>query len=125
MIDIEPQVPLSALDPERHDPGYWARFHARVMDAARPGLARRGRVPLTVGDALLSWSRLALPLAATAAAVATLLLVRAPRIEDLGEVAGLEEFLHQAIDAEIALPSFLYDDTEVDRDMVLLAVEEF
>jgi hypothetical protein len=125
MSDIEPKVPLGDLDPGRLDSGYWSRFHARVMEATGPHFALRHLAPITVGDALLSWSRLVLPFAATAAAVAALLLMRVPQVDDLADVAGLEELLHQPDDGEMALPSFLYRDAEVDRDMILLALEEF
>jgi hypothetical protein len=125
MIDIEPKVPIEDLDPERHSAGYWTRFHATAMDSARPHLLRRRGAPVTVGDILLSWSRLVLPFTATAAAVAALLLVRAPEFDDLSEVAGLEELLHQNSNADVSLPDFLYRDAEVNRDMILLALEEF
>jgi hypothetical protein len=125
MSDIEPIVDLGALDPASHDSGYWTRFHARVMDSVGPHLALRKRAPITVGDALLSWSRLVVPFAAAAAVIAGLLLFQTPEADDLADVAGLEELLQQANDGEVALPSFLYRDAEVDRDMVLLALEEF
>jgi hypothetical protein len=125
MSDIEPRVPLGDLDPGRDDPSFWDRFHARVMEAAGPHFAAKYRGPLTMGDALLSWSRLVLPFAATAAAIAALLLMRSPQVDDLADVAVLEELLHQPNDGEAALPSFLYWDAEVDRDMILLALEEF
>jgi hypothetical protein len=94
------------------------------MEAVGPELSLRRRAPITVGEARLSWSRLVSPFAA-AAVVAALFLLRAPEGDDLANLAGLEELLHQVSDAEFALPTFLHRDAEVNRDMVLLALEEF
>jgi hypothetical protein len=125
MRDVETKVELGALDPEAHAPGYWDRSHARVMQAVRatvPGWAER---PVTLGDALLSWSRLAVPIAATAAALATFVLLRPAANDDLAGVAGLEEVLFQPGDGTPPLPSFLLEEEFVERDMILLAMEEF
>ncbi|MSR22987.1 MAG: hypothetical protein EXR92_05515 [Gemmatimonadetes bacterium] len=121
---IEPQVPLEELDPGRGDLGYWVRFQQRVMGAVAPELAARRRAALTLGYVLLSWGRLAVPMAVVAAAaIAGLLLLRPALDEDFGSVVGLEELLSVPRDGEEPLPAFLYSDETVDRDQVLLAVE--
>ena len=60
-------VDLGPLDPERKDPGYWDRFHARVMSGAAPLLKRRRT---TMSGVMSAWSRLIMPAAAMAAAAA-------------------------------------------------------
>lgn len=75
MRDIEPRVPLGALDPESRDPGYWTRFHRNVMRAAAPRLARRAASAPSFEDLLLSWGRLFVPASVAAAAVAGLMIL--------------------------------------------------
>ena len=60
MNDIDERVPLEPLDPGTLNPGFWVRFHARVLDQAQMELARR-RVngDLTFADvvfAITDWS---------------------------------------------------------------------
>lgn len=123
MTEMEPRVPMEALDPERGEPGYWDRFQARVMEAVRPALAERRRASETVGAVMLSWSRLVLPLAAAAAVVAVLAVPGEPASESPLPVAGIEELIRTPVDGEDPLPSFLHSEEVVDRDLVLLAVE--
>jgi hypothetical protein len=125
MNHIEPKVSLDALDPGRGDPGYWGRFQAQVMSAAGPELTRRRRARVTMGDVMLSWSRLVVPFAVTAAAAAALVLVQPAQQGELEEMAGLEEYLRVPLDGAEPLPAFLHTDAVVDRDLVLFAVEGY
>lgn len=124
MNQLEPKVPLDVLDPERDDPGYWDRFQARVLEAVAPVLAERRRERITVGDVMLSWSRLVLPLAAAAAALGVLI----PRValqDEVVAVAGVEDVIGVPADGGEPLPAFLHSDEDVDRDVVLFAVQDF
>lgn len=103
---------LESLDPASHDPNYWFRFHGRVMAGASSELARRRVLAdLTVGDVLASWSRTLVPTAMLAAAVATLILVRAGA-SPLQRPLSVEEFLLTDIPAE-TVPVMLMDDSRV------------
>lgn len=125
MSDIEPRVSLAVLDPGVDDPGYWDRLHGRIMNSVAPHFLRPEFGPQTIGDALLSWSRLVIPLAAAAAVAAFVVLLQPGASDDLAQVAGFEELLHRPADGQTPLPPFLHLDAEVDRNMILLAMEEF
>lgn len=103
---------LESLDPASREPNYWFRFHGRVMSAASSELARRRMIAdLTIGDVLASWSRTLVPTAVLAAALATLMLVRAGS-GTLPQAVGVEEFLLTDIPAE-TLPAMLSTDASV------------
>jgi len=125
MNHIEPKVPLDPLDPGLGDSRYWGRFQAQVLRAAGPELARRRVARLTMGEVLVSWSRLVVPTAITAAAVAALVLVQPIPSDEAESIAGLEEYLRLPLDGAEPLPAFLHMDAEVDRDIVLFAVEGY
>jgi hypothetical protein len=126
MSDIEPKLPLELLDPGCDDPQYWERSHARIMRAAQPHLAQRAAARSeTMGEILLSWSRLVVPVTMAAAAVAGLILLQPLEDESPASVAGLVEVLHQPDSGEPPLPYFLHEADVVDRDMILFAMEEF
>lgn len=100
-MDMEPKVPLEELDPGRDDPWYWGRTYTRIMRAAGPALARRAaRARLTVGDVVASWARALVPLALTAAAVASFSLLRSPAPSGTDGVALEEVFLTPADESE-------------------------
>jgi len=76
MSDLEKRVPLEILDPGSRDPGFWLRFHGRVMNGAKSELARRRMAgDLGVVDVLFAWRRALVPLALLAAAMAGVLLL--------------------------------------------------
>lgn len=92
-VDMELHEVLSALDPAEADPAYWSRFGEWVMAGAGHELARRRQLAsLTIGDVLAGWARALVPTAMAAAAVAGMLLLRAPRTESLPPL-GIEELL--------------------------------
>jgi hypothetical protein len=123
MSHIEPKAPLEVLDPGQADRGYWLRYQSQVMEAVAPALAARRGTRLTLGDAVLSWSRYFVPLAVTAAACAMFVLMRNPEA-DLPVSTGVEDFLVEAQqEGEAPLPAFFLTEEVVDRDVVLLAVE--
>ena len=76
MSDFEKGVPLEVLDPGSRDPGFWLRFHSRVMGEAKSELARRRMVgDLSVVDVLFAWRRALVPMALLAAAMAGILII--------------------------------------------------
>ncbi len=122
MNDIERYVPLGELDPESRAPRYWDQFHDEVMQGAAPELARRRALPLTVSGLLHSWSRLLVPGAAVAAAVAGILIVPAAEVDENGVLYGVEDILREeAFQANLA-PVFLSSDPFAE-DAFVFAVE--
>ena len=88
---------LGRLDPGRDDAGYWPRFHAAVMRAARDELARRRMLAdVTVSELVASWGRTLVPAAVLAASVAVFLVTRPSQVTtppDQGGSVALEEML--------------------------------
>ena len=75
MSDLEKRVPLESLDPGSRDPGFWLRFHRRVMREAEAELARRTMAgDPSVADVLFAWRRALVPMALLAAALAGILI---------------------------------------------------
>jgi hypothetical protein len=120
--ELEPKVSLDALDPGADDPGYWPQFRRGVADRAGPLLAERRRAShVTLEGVVYAWGRWVLP-AVAAAVLAALLIGRATPSVQGDSVAGVEEILEEPSGAE-RLPSFLHSGEDLDREMVLLAVE--
>lgn len=90
---------LRALDPGAGDPGYWNRFHARVMAGTRDELARRRMMAdVTVSELVTSWGRALVPAAVAAAAVASFLMLQPTddrMAADVDAPIALEEMLEE------------------------------
>ena len=95
MSKIEEHISLDSLDPGFRNPGFWLRFHSRVMGAAQMELARRRMVgELSVVDVVFAWRRAVVPLALLAAALAGILIIgNGP--EAPIQMVALEEVLTQ------------------------------
>lgn len=117
--------PLRALDPERIEPGYWARLQRRILEAAGPELARRRSLrDVTLDEVMFSWARTVVPTALLAAAVAGLVLLQDARPEPTGSVsADVEEALLEGLEDSgfSAVASGRGDDPNA----VMFAVESF
>lgn len=86
---------MDSLDPDRHDPGYWSRFHRRVLEAAAGELAlRRVRGASTVSETVFSWGRTVVPAALAAALLAGILLFSEPSgAPSRADITDVEELL--------------------------------
>ncbi|MBI4521250.1 MAG: hypothetical protein HY701_10460 [Gemmatimonadetes bacterium] len=93
------RAPLGSLDPEVWDPGFWERFHRRVLARAAGELARRRSSAPRVNDLLLSWSRAVVPAALLAASLGGVLALRG--LGPTQEAATLQELLAPE-DADLA-----------------------
>jgi hypothetical protein len=129
MNDIEPRLDLTSIDPGDRDPHYWERFQHTVMRQAMPSLARRGkRVRVTVGGVVTSWSRLIVPSAVAAAAVAGVFFL--PQVADDGAVPGPVPQSAAVVpqpaymDAD-PMPAFLVSEGEPDLRAILFTLDEF
>jgi len=126
MMQIEPGVDLTPLDPGVADSEYWDRFQLRVMASVGPRLRELARAPRTItwGEVVVAWGRVLVPGAALAAAVATFVLLQSSTgLSEFEFLAGIEEVLALSSGGEEPLPSFLHSDAVVDRNLVLYAVE--
>ena len=75
MSGFDERVPLKALDPGSRDPGFWLRFHSRVMNQARGELSRRKMAAdLSVVEVVFAWRKALVPMALLAAAMAGILM---------------------------------------------------
>lgn len=123
-MGVDPQVAawLHELDPEQRDPGYWLRFHARVMDRAAPVLARRRLMAeLTLTDVMSSWARAVIPTAVLAAAAAALIIFRGPAPTAPTPVA-VDDLLLAEVEG-VAVPAILTGSEA--QEPVAFAVEQF
>lgn len=106
--DAEIGSALRFVDPSSGDPNYWLRFQSWVMRNASPELARRRLMAdVTIGDVVSGWARMVVPTAMLAAAVAGLLLVRAPATEAPARVT-VEDLLVVGLEDE-SIPAALAD----------------
>jgi hypothetical protein len=110
---------LGELDPGRDDPSYWMGFHNRVGEANRLELMRRRRESeRSVAGVVSGWSRIVVPAALVAAAVAGLVLAR-PIAES---PVALEDMI--TMGASEPVPFELVDD-ETDEAWLVLASEGY
>lgn len=76
MNRMDAHLPLESLDPGKNDPGFWLRFHGRVMVDAQTELARRRMMGgLSVADVVFAWRKALIPMALLAAALAGIFLM--------------------------------------------------
>lgn len=109
--DMELARALAVLDPAKSDPNYWLQFRKWVVDSAGPELARRRLMAqVTMADVFSSWARTLLPTAALAAAVAGIMLLRAPSTE-VAQVVSVEELLLLDVEGE-SIPATLEIDEQ-------------
>ena len=118
----EPPVVLRALDPETWDPGFWDRHHGAIMEQAAPRLAARRARSESMGDVLLSWSRLLVPSMAMAAGILGFLLLTPGLEEEGGVMFGVEDMLQEAWIQGSGLP-VLSEMDRVGEDTFVFAVE--
>jgi len=75
MNEMDEHLRLESLDPGSKDPGFWLRFHSRVMAEARDELARRRMTGnLSITDVVFAWRKALVPMTLLAAAMAGILL---------------------------------------------------
>jgi hypothetical protein len=125
MNNIEPRFDLTPIDPGDRDPYYWERFQHAVMRQAVPALARRSRRGrATVGGVLTAWSRLIVPVAVAAAAVAGVFFL--PQVDDETAPAVQAPVAAQPayMDAD-PMPAFLVSEGEPDLRAILFTLDEF
>ena len=121
MSEFNERVPLEALDPGSRDPGFWLRFHNRVMDRARVELSRRRMAAeLSVVDVVFAWRRALVPMALLAAAMAGILLM-SHEPEEPVQLVALEDVLTEGLNL---LPTTAVLSGETTVQQALFAAED-
>ena len=125
MTRNEPRSPFEVLDPGAGDPGFWERFHRRVMASAGPELARRRLTSdLTVFEVLRSWGRAVVPVALMAATLAGILLVQDESALQPPPMMTVEEFLDASLGGD-PIPATLFSEDEPEIAATLASLERF
>jgi hypothetical protein len=121
MSENKDHMALDALDPGSRDPGFWLRFHGRVMASAQAELARRRMVgDVGVVDLVFAWRKALVPMALLAAALAGILLIQS-EVEAPVQTVALEELLTEDLNL-LTASGVLIGDGLV-RDAVFAGVE--
>ena len=104
---------LTALDPERIDPGYWQRFHRWVLNSAGAELVRRRRrADASVSDVMFSWWRTLVPTAVVVAILAGFFLLReGTRPRQPVAYMSVDELILDGIDVPV-MPAFETADSD-------------
>ena len=126
MNEMDERLPLRSLDPGSADPGFWVRFHARVMDRARAELARRRlAAEPTVAEVVFAWRRTLIPLTLLAAALAGILLtMNGGESQSSLPPMALEDMLLENVSGD-PLPAVLIGEAELDEVAFLSSMERF
>lgn len=113
------RLDLSPLDPETGDPGYWVRFHSRVLSEAERELARRRiSAEWSVPEIVFQWRRTLVPLALLAATLAGLFLMEHEDSRATFAPVALEEALVEGLPGD-PIPTVLERTAELDELAVL------
>lgn len=119
MSDLDDRVPLEVLDPGTVDPGYWIRFHGRVMAGARDGLARRRMAgEWSIAEVVFQWRKTLVPLALVAAALAGILVLGHEESNSPFSPVALEDALIQGLAGD-PIPTVLGRTAEFDETAFL------
>jgi hypothetical protein len=125
MNDPTDRVDLESLDPGSTDPGFWIRFHGRVMTQARDELARRGLAQeFSFPDVVFQWRKPLVPLALLAATLAGIFAVGQGEPGPALSPVALEEVLIQDVAGE-SIPTVLGRTAELDETAFLTAAGGF
>ena len=121
MSENEDRIELEALDPGSRDPGFWLRFHGRVMASSQAELARRRMLGNPgVVDVVFAWRKALVPMALLAAAMAGILLMES-EAEPPVQLVALEEVLTEDLNLLTASGVLIGDG--VAREAVFASVE--
>lgn len=115
MKNFDDRVDLKALDPASLDPGFWTRFHGRVMTHAREELARRRMAgEQTVAEVVFRWRRVLVPSALLAATLAGIFVIVHEEPRPGLTPLALEEALVEDLDGS-PIPAVLGTVAELDE----------
>jgi hypothetical protein len=94
MSDFDDRLQLELLDPGSEDPGFWIRFHGRVVAQARDELARRRMaVEWSIAEVVFQWRKTLVPVTLLAATLAGIFVLGKEEPLPLFSPIALEEAL--------------------------------
>jgi hypothetical protein len=115
MSDIEDRLNLESLDPGSRDPGFWIRFHGKVMSQAREELARRRMTAeWTIPEVVFQWRRTLIPFALLAATLAGIFVMGHEGQTDALSPVALEEAVLEGVEGD-PIPTFLGRTAELEE----------
>ncbi len=115
MNDLDNRARLEPLDPGSEDPGFWIRFHGRVMAQARDELARRqmaGEWNLT--EVVFQWRKTLVPITLLAATLAGIFVLGHEEPEPFLSPIALEEALMEDLVGD-PIPTVLGREAQLDE----------
>ena len=115
MSDLNDRLQLESLDPGSADPGYWLRFHGRVMAQARDELARRRLAgEWTVAEVVFHWRKTLVPVTLLAATMAGIFAMGHEEPAPTLSPIALEEALMEGLEGD-PIPTVLGREAELDE----------
>jgi len=125
MSDLDDRRQLEPLDPGSEDPGFWIRFHGRVMAQARDELARRQMAgEWSIAEVVFQWRKILVPVTLLAATLAGIFVVgQEEPVPPLSPIA-LEEALVEGLAGE-SIPTVLGRTAELDEVAFLTSAGGF
>jgi len=115
MNDFDDRLELGPLDPGSENPGYWVRFHERVMSGAAPELARRRSVrEWSVPEVVFQWRKTLVPLTLLAATLAGIFVASHEEPRPVNSPVALEDFLMEDLPGD-PIPTVLEREAELDE----------
>lgn len=125
MNDLDDRVKLEPMDPGSADPGFWIRFHSRVLAQAEDELARRRMTQdLSFPEVVFQWRKPLVPLALLAATLAGIFVAGHEEPGTALSPVALEEALIQELEGE-PIPTVLGRTAELDELAFLAAAGGF
>lgn len=125
MSEEEKGTGLGPLDPGSDNPGFWIRFHARVMTLTQDELARRrAMADLSVAEVVFGWRKALVPAALLAAALAGVFVMTNEEPPGPLPPVALEEALLEDLGSE-PIPTILSREMELDEVALMVAAGGF
>lgn len=125
MSDLDDRLQLDALDPGYQDPGFWIRFHGRVMAQAGDEMARRQIAgEWSIAEVVFQWRKGLVPVTLLAAAIAGIFVAGHEEPAPPLSPVALEEALMEGVTGD-PIPTVLGRTVELDEIAFLTAAGGF
>ena len=125
MNDSDDRARLEPLDPGSEDPGFWIRFHGRVMAHARNELARRQMAgEWSITEVVFQWRKTLVPVTLLAATLAGIFVLGHEEPELPLSPIALEEALMEDLAGD-PIPTVLGREAQLDEVAFLTGVGGF
>ena len=115
MNELDDRLPLDPLDPGSHDPGFWLRFHGRVMAQAMDELARRRMAgEWSIAEVVFQWRKTLVPVTLLAATLAGIFVLGHEEPGPSVSLIALEDVLVEDLAGD-PIPTVLQREVELDE----------